>query len=600
MEMKNVASYRLENETSVMDCCGNLGGAKISETNPAVFEGSHNRADTDASTSNDNLFHHLCHLIGLSAAAAPLLKNSPGNVPALVQRAIREVVSAMMAQETQPVDSTALIDRLRSVSDSTLPFIHRSPSLARTRALLDKAQRHLGNSDQILVAGHESICTLPDQVLLVLLFMAAAEDGAAWFLSKKFLAVNTGPNERVVSLTTDHNDFITVGRRLLVSGDNSCSQRAWADPPDTSTHTPTHTPTLVRLPPVVYVEAFPVDGDTSCISVFAVTEGGVFAWGANPHAVLGLDCDMPVVPYPHRVEIGSSPAEARIVSVPSATFFSVGGVWSAAGLNTAGRLGVGSSDLEVTPPRRVDGLHPTTHAFQSFTDSSDSGVTFALTKSRATPVLACGSNQLGQLGVGGRVDLTVFSPVIFHRAVTIDEVDCVVVHGRLAVTIFFSDDRIFVCGHNPNRMIVPSDSEFITTPVEIPFPVDGAFFTRPSVLGAPWPAVVYAGRPPGHSAEEGHVMYVSHGATVEQFSTTRGPHEGWDRMVVPDAVNTVEFFGIGIFAVRVPGTNVWACSPVEGPGELRTIHGRLSMSQNNMRMVDEAKEEGLGDGKIVL
>ncbi|KAG9395424.1 putative X-linked retinitis pigmentosa GTPase regulator [Carpediemonas membranifera] len=523
-----------------------------------------------------SFFPTLCDLIRLSASSSKILQDVPGDVPGLINRAIFSVAEAMITYDSYD-HSPATLDLselMKSTLASTEPFNHNK-HIAKMQRLLDRAQQYveiLESPAAPALSGAAALHNLPDGPMLVLLYRC--ETKAAWFCMRRFPALLAASTGGVLSAETGTNEFTVVSHRLLVTGPNACFQHACSDIPEDGSAT------LVRgLPPVMCVNPFPVEDHPGCVSVFATTADGLYAWGANPKGILGVVTQPPVVKNPRKIELDSPYPCEQILRSQSATFFFVGGEWFAAGQNSACCLGTKSTEPTVTPPQRIHGCPHSVAGFYSFSDSAGNGVTFAITTSRTNPVMACGSNELGQLGVGTQESVTEFKSVVLPRHVGITEVACIKIAGRLAVTIFFSDDnRLFVSGHNPAHMIFPTDSEFLITPQEIPFDLTGCFVYRSPRITGPRQGIVYSGRDvdqPSHN-----IMHVAQGADTGDFQTKPSCHgPGWEVFAIPAQFNTVEFFGLGLFAIRTRlGDELWDLSPTEGPGALCSIHGQLYMS----------------------
>ncbi len=195
---------------------------------------------------------------------------------------------------------------------------------------------------------------------------------------------------------------------------------------------------------------------------FVRTDRGLYAWGSNAHGELCIG-DRPcgesnTTIRPRHVAVAGK--VLKVVPYRYITFILADSGWHASGLNSAGMLGIGNTDVAYTPTPVLNSRSVTRWGVGP-------GVTFAWGE---MGLLASGENRQGQCGVGSEEgSITVLTPVALPDKVK-GRVDRVL--QTAAGSFIRSGRRCFVVGRNRGFTLGLETADAIRTPVELPFPVD--------------------------------------------------------------------------------------------------------------------------------
>ncbi|KAG9396120.1 Regulator of chromosome condensation (RCC1) repeat [Carpediemonas membranifera] len=235
-------------------------------------------------------------------------------------------------------------------------------------------------------------------------------------------------------ITYDHTQFFITAHRLITRGNNLMGQSGAV------THAWAVKYKWIRLPGRVCR----VISDFG--STFVVTDRGLFAFGNNNGGKLGLGLPDRIVHAPHRVPL---PQHVRVVDVcvsHMAVFVKTDAGWFSCGTNYSGQLGLGHVAIVHTPqPVPGSGRISRVH--------SDYMSTFAWTDDGE--LLACGSNDVGQLGIGSFDQTTSFTPVIVPAPDTV----CSVVGGPWSASFLTTDGKCYGCGMSRGQLGLPLEEE---------------------------------------------------------------------------------------------------------------------------------------------
>ncbi len=149
--------------------------------------------------------------------------------------------------------------------------------------------------------------------------------------------------------------------------------------------------------------------------------------------------------------------------LPSVSFFRTDAGWLGCGANICGQLGLGHTE-NVHPPTPIPGSEGVTRW------GGNDWTTFGFSDDG---LLACGRNNYGQCGVGSTErHIATLTPVALPDDVK-GRVDRVVCDGNRESSFFIAGRRCFAAGKNEDGELgLRSDEEPISTPTELPVPVD--------------------------------------------------------------------------------------------------------------------------------
>ncbi|KAG9395201.1 Regulator of chromosome condensation (RCC1) repeat [Carpediemonas membranifera] len=339
--------------------------------------------------------------------------------------------------------------------------ITKAPTDPKLSAVLHGTVAELADVSATLDRGEAATPAMWDLPLWTLgsIFLAADFNRFAPFLCHKFHMARGELSHTLHPVTHGRTTFILhngrVFRQPMVAPDGRTLQLKW-----------------YRLPQICKLE---IKG--GCIFAHS-TAGPLFAWGTNTSGILGVNrpeytvrVPLPVVLPPGRVDRILCGGQNNLE--PRSFFHVVGEGWFAAGVNTCGALGVGempglSDPAVVVVPRRVDtGGRTIVHWASDF----QYHVTFAITDDPTCPVMACGDNCMGQLGIGTEDQAcATLRPVAIPAGTVVTDV----MTARRVAAIFTKEEGgtgCFVCGANKARSIYPDAADALYTPMRLPFAI---------------------------------------------------------------------------------------------------------------------------------
>ncbi|KAG9394373.1 Regulator of chromosome condensation (RCC1) repeat [Carpediemonas membranifera] len=300
--------------------------------------------------------------------------------------------------------------------------------------------------------------------------LASAQSTDAWMLSQSLETIwsEYGAFTRYICLGTEYGVF--MGRLLSIANTRRGGSR------NSRSVTPSGAPErrviLHRLPEVVSIHTSGPD------ALFALTLGGLYAWGESTDGHLGVGVGDGNIYHPTRVPFTNIPAlqsyedamveERRPMELTfephhRQTFIHTPFGLIAAGDNNFAHLGVGEPDLEIVYFALVrlplginaDQLTHTTHSLYTLVDGA---------------LYVCGNDTSGRFGAGVRrlTELTMLDLPFKVVSFLLDE---------YSATYYGDDRRVYICG-KPSvfRAHLPNKREEYHTPTPLPFPWPAAKF----------------------------------------------------------------------------------------------------------------------------
>ncbi|KAG9395791.1 hypothetical protein J8273_2703 [Carpediemonas membranifera] len=493
-------------------------------------------------------FHEMIKLL---LQADVIQERMPENVPQYIRRAVPVVINGIteLVGELGAVKPLTSVDDVISLIDQTIRNI-----AALGMPELYQSVRYLMQAVELLVHPllsmnldprtplPDALFTLPPWLISTVMFSVDHPEICCFLCRKFFFCERERKKLQIVKRCGD-NAFYLIAGRIFVTGPNDYGQLG-------QTRCDHH---LFDNAEVSFVRGLPQtrcvftvpqpNEDDRAVAVFAVTEKGLYAWGCNSQRLLGLGLAATAVEHPMPVPIDTDTSVTRIRQADEALFFQAGASWYAVGSNTSGCLGVRSDAPFVATPTRV--VLP---RFMIVTDfkisrySSTAAAMFAWTTSSQTPILACGTNRNGALGVGSSSPaVDVLTPVRLASSRSIVDIQSLSERDQADTTVFFLEDqRCLVCGSNEQQHVYPLPDAVLSSPVELGFKVIAAY-QHPKYSDGSWIGMCY------FSEDRTFTPVGSQHTSRVQLKPCE--YAGWVELALRDEFDCIEFTDVGLCIV---------------------------------------------------